>query len=163
MALNAAPDARAPQAAQVVAEHFDAPGLLKEVLGRNARRKIKKADRKLLARFLTHRATTRLTDWIGTLPAEGSVKLEPRSVELDPSSARKVIATFDLSVGDGAHHLVEVRARRGKKRGAPWKIWDVRCGAAGVHLTRQYKAQFRALTREGGLVGLVEKARGLTP
>lgn len=145
----------------MVAEHFDAPALLKEVLGAGARKGLKKADRKALAAYLERRATTRLTDWLATLPADASVKLEPRGVELGRESSRDVVATFDLFVGPAPPVLVEVHARRGKKKKAPWKVWDVRCGAAGVHLSRQYAAQFRALRRQGGLPALVATAREL--
>ena len=157
--------ARTAKAAAVVADHFDSGALLKGVLGAGARSRLKKADRKALAAFLAHRATTRLTDWVATLPAQPSVRVEPHGVELGRDSTREVVATFDLYLGPrpGDHHLVEVHARRGKKKKAPWKIWDVRCGTAGLHLSRQYTAQFRSLRRDGGLEGLVAKARSLTP
>jgi hypothetical protein len=169
----------------VVAEHFDSAALLKRVLGQGARKSLDKADRKALSAFLAQRATSRLSGWIATLPpppapprdladapgppgpsgapgAAPGIRMEPRSVQLGRDSTREVTATFDLFMPDGQVHLVEVLALRGKKKKARWKVWDVRCGTAGLHLSRQYTAQFRSLRRDLGLDGLVAKARSMT-
>jgi len=105
------------------------------------------------------RASDRLMDWVSSLPPTLRAELQVRSFELDPSRKRHAVALLDLTLGQEPH-LLEIRLRRQtKKQGGAWKIWDLRCGSAGVHLTRQYTAQFRSLKRQGGLKKLVAIAR----